>query len=430
MARVSRMDVWSEGRMILAALSAAAFVAIAARSTTQLHSCGHKVIYFDNNASTKPFRCVQRAVARASQEHYANASSQHGEGARSGRLLDECRADVAALLGCSSGEVYFTSGSTESNNLVVRGVAARYAGTTLCVYATPVEHASVSRTCDALKPSVHPDCHVNEMKVDARGSVDVADLERRLRALRRSSPGCCILLSVVLANNEIGTIQDVAGIVHVARAVGAIVHADATQVVGRYHLDLGALGVDTASFSSHKFHGPKGVGGLYVRADARRHITSCVTGGSQERTLRAGTENLPGIFGMAVALQQCMELLQLGEASRVAAMCMYLFKHIPRVTPCRFNGPPPGAKNTLYNTLSVTFENFSAKYLMRCLMNHGICVSAGSACSKGAGSATLHAVGLHQHEIEKTLRISLSFANTIHECQAFVQALQMVCSVM
>ena len=374
--------------------------------------------YFDNNATTRPFKHALDMMARVAYVTYGNPSSPHALGRRADRLLEECRNDLARMLGARSPhQLVFTSGATESNNLALRGRISRVLQKSAPkphVLCTPIEHASVSATLEDM------DIDLETVGVDSLGRVDLADLRAKIRP-------STALFCVIAANNEIGTIQDMRAIVEACRARRVFLHADMTQMAGKYFLDLESSGVDSATISAHKFHGPRGVGLLYVRQG--RTVKPCQTGGHQEGSMRAGTENLAGVAGMAAALYTCHDLIVTGEQKRVEAMRDYVRAQIRRICPnARFNGDPD---SSLYSTLSVTLGKSqpAARDLVAMLSEAGVYVGTGSACNSSSigsskGSGTLKAIGLSDAEVRKTIRISLSFDNNMRQCRKLVACLE------
>lgn len=392
-------------------------------------------VYADNNASTPPFPEVVAAVARVAAAHYANPGSIHAAGQRAKAVLDASRARAAQLLGAMPCEVVFTSGATESNNMAIRGAHRLWEAATHAraadsdgsgsssdevaqgerarrfrALATPLEHASVYETLRAL-----PDAEVGTLAVDGAGRVDVA-------ALRAALAGADVaLVCVVAAHNEVGTLQDVPAIAAACRAAGARLHLDLTQLVGRYDVDLSATGAHTATCSAHKFHGPRGVGVLYVRDGVR--LGACVTGGAQEMALRAGTENVPGIAGMVAALERCARLRAEGAQGRVRALRDHVLRRLLAEGPpgLRVNGHPESGG--LYNTLSVCVPGIDARAVIARLNARGIYINAGCACSRGAPSHALVALGVPRALLPGTLRISFGYLNARSDGRAVADAL-------
>jgi len=376
-------------------------------------------VYADNNASTRMFPEALKAQVHASRLLFSNPSSIHAGGLRCREVQEDVRERVAKLLGASrNGHVVFTGGATESNNIAIRGVVrhrlAKKKHAPVRIVLTPVEHASVMQTVEAVAEG-HEGVEFVTVDVDATGRIDMAHFTEIVQA------GDVALACVIMGNNEIGTLQDVRGLARVCRANGTHLHCDMTQVVGKYRLDLRGLGVHTATFSAHKFHGPKGVGGLYVAPRARISYDAAATGGHQEGGRRGGTENLPGICAMASALEKCHVLLALQEDRRVRAMRdlvkSELRDRLPQGT--LFNGHP---RDGMYNTVSLCVP-VNSREIIRLLNPRGIYINVGCACSNGDGSKTLRAIGRSDAQINGSVRISLSFMNTEAQCRRLCDAL-------
>jgi len=360
-------------------------------------------IYLDHNATTPPAPAVIDAVARASADVFGNPSSIHAAGQLARRELDEARSEVAALIGADPGEIVFTSGGTEADNLALRGVAEASEGRKrrrLLVGA--VEHEAVINTARALGKRGWP---VTVVPVDARGVVT-------REALAPLLDEEVALVSVMLANNETGVVQPVRELAALARARGALFHTDAVQAVAKVAVDVKALGVDLLTLTGHKFAGPKGAGALWVRRGTS--MTSPVTGGRQERGRRAGTENVPAVVGLGVAARLARES-GVTAATRVGALRDRLEAGIlARVPRAAVNGA--GAER-VPNTSNISFDGVEAESLLIALDLEGIQVSTGSACSSGTlePSHVLRAMGLPPSRVQASLRFSLGPTNTEEE---------------
>jgi cysteine desulfurase len=360
-------------------------------------------IYLDHNATTPPAPAVIDAVARASADVFGNPSSIHAAGQLARRELDEARSEVAALIGADPGEIVFTSGGTEADNLALRGVAEASEGRKrrrLLVGA--VEHEAVINTARALGKRGWP---VTVVPVDARGVVT-------REALAPLLDEEVALVSVMLANNETGVVQPVRELAALARARGALFHTDAVQAVAKVAVDVKALGVDLLTLTGHKFAGPKGAGALWVRRGTS--MTSPVTGGRQERGRRAGTENVPALVGLGVAARLARES-GVTAATRVGALRDRLEAGIlARVPRAAVNGA--GAER-VPNTSNISFDGVEAESLLIALDLEGIQVSTGSACSSGTlePSHVLRAMGLPPSRVQASLRFSLGPTNTEEE---------------
>jgi cysteine desulfurase len=369
------------------------------------------VIYLDHNATTPLAPEVLEAMSAALRDHFANASSVHTPGQRARAAMDDARARVAALVNAEPSEIVFTSGGTESDNLAVRGaaVSAEAQGKRHLVVSA-IEHEAVLNTARAL---ARRGWSVTQVPPDANGVIAPEALAAALRV-------DTALVSVMHANNEIGTVQPVAELAAVAHAHGIPFHADAVQSAGRIPVDVEALGVDLLSISAHKFHGPKGVGALWIRRGTR--LVSTQTGGRQERNRRAGTENVPGIVGFGAAATRAQAGLQ-ETAVRVAALRDRLEREIlARIPGTVVNGAPSAR---LPNTSNVSFEQVEAESLLIALDLEGIAVSTGSACSSGTlePSHVLRAMRLPTGRVHGALRFSLGEGNTGAEIDRVLEVL-------
>jgi len=357
-------------------------------------------IYLDHNATTPVDPLVVEAIARALAEEFGNPSSVHHFGQRAKARLDDARAAVAALVGAEPSEIVFTSGGTESDNFAIRGVAeALEQSGRRHLITSGIEHEAVLNTFKAL---ARRGWKTTMLPVDASGIV-------ALEALRAAISTETALVSLMHANNEIGTIQPVAELAALAHEHGALFHTDAVQSAGKVPLDVRALGVDLLSMSAHKFYGPKGIGALWIRRGTR--LVPFLTGGRHERNRRAGTENVPGIVGMGAAAGRARTRLAI-EAPRLAALRDRLEQCILTTVPrTAVNGAPD---RRVPNTTNISFERVEAESLLIALDLEGVAVSTGSACSSGTlePSHVLRAMGLPAHRTQSSIRFSLGAATT------------------
>jgi cysteine desulfurase len=357
-------------------------------------------IYFDHNATTPVAPEVIEAMNRVLVEEFGNASSVHHFGQRAKAVLDEARSSVAALIGAEPSEIVFTSGGTESDNFALRGVAEALEPTgRRHLVASSIEHEAVLNTLKAL---ARRGWRTTLLPVDATGIVQPDAL---VEALSDDTA----IVSVMHANNEIGTIQPIGELARVAHARGALFHTDAVQSVGKIPVDVRALGVDFLSLSAHKFNGPKGSGALWIKRGAR--VTSILTGGKHERNRRAGTENVPAIGGLGVAARLAAAKVT-SEAARVGALRNRLeeaiLAHVPGTV---ING---AREPRVPNTTNISFEAIEAESLLIALDLEGVAVSTGSACSSGTlePSHVLRAMGLPSPRTQNSIRMSLGTGNT------------------
>ncbi|MER8231758.1 cysteine desulfurase family protein [Streptomyces sp. NPDC094049] len=350
-------------------------------------------IYLDHQATTPTDPAVVEAMTFAATQCYANPSSPHAAGIRAFREVERARGAVARFIGAGRGEICFTSGATEGNNLAIKGVVGT--GAARHVVTTAVEHKSVLDSCRALREAGH---EVTVLPVDGEGRVDP---DRVAAALRPETA----LVSVMLANNEIGTVQPVARIAELTRAAGVPLHCDATQGVGSLPVDVRTLGADLLTFSGHKIYGPKGVGVLYVshRLSDRAPLVPQLHGGGQERGLRAGTLNTAAVIGLGTAvgvLAACRE----AEAVRLAGLRELFLTELSGLVPYVLNsGVGPGF---LPHAVNLSFPGVDAQQLL--LEVADVAVSTGSACNSAAQepSHVLLAIGLPPERVRSSVRVS------------------------
>jgi cysteine desulfurase len=370
--------------------------------------------YFDHNATTPPDPAVIDAVQRALAEDFGNPSSVHHFGQRAKAVLDEARSAVADLIGAETAELVLTSGGTEADNLALRGAAEPLeAGGRRRLITSSIEHEAVLNTVKALS---RRGWSVTLLPVDATGLVAPAALEAAI-------DDQAALVSVMHANNEIGTIQPIAALASIAHARGALFHTDAVQTAGKIPVNVRALGIDLLSLSAHKFNGPKGTGALWIKRGTR--MVSTMTGGKHERNRRGGTENVPGHAGLGVAARLAQKKLT-AEAARLSALRDRLERGIlDRVPGTLLNGAPAPR---VPNTTNISFDGVEAESLLIALDLEGFAVSTGSACSSGTlePSHVLRAMGLPSHRTQNSIRFSLGAGNTEEQVDALVAKLPTV----
>jgi cysteine desulfurase len=368
-------------------------------------------VYFDYNATTPLAPEVIEAVVAATRDQFGNASSVHHFGQQAKAGLDEARSAVAALLNGDPSEVVFTSGGTEADNLAIRGAAEALEPTgRRHLIASAIEHEAVLNTLKAL---ARRGWRTTLIPVDQTG---VASPDRLQEIITDDTA----LVSVMHANNEIGTIQPISELARIAHARGALMHSDAVQSVGKIPVDVRALGVDLLSLSAHKFNGPKGAGALWVKRGTR--MQPILTGGKHERSRRAGTENVPAIVGLGVAARLGTAKMA-AEGARVGALRDRLEAGIlGRVPGTAVNGAP---LLRVPNTTNISFDRVEAESLLIALDLEGIAVSTGSACSSGTlePSHVLRAMGLPAHRTQNSLRFSLGLFSTEGEVDRVVDVL-------
>ncbi|HJD23107.1 MAG TPA: cysteine desulfurase [Firmicutes bacterium] len=368
------------------------------------------MIYLDNAATTPLSEAALARMLPFLREQYGNASSLHSLGTAARRAVDGARAQVAAALGAQPGEIVFTSGGTEGDNGVLRGVCRRFAAEPVHLVVSCIEHPAVLAACRALEED---GVRVTYLPVDRLGRVSPDDVSAALSPQTK-------LVSVMLANNEVGTIEPVAEIARRLRGRGVLLHTDAVQAVGHIPVDVRALGVDYLTASAHKFNGPKGTGILYQRAGAE--LPPLAEGGGQEQGRRAGTENVAGIVAAGCALKESVAEMP-ASIRRLEALARLTIERLRAQIPgLRVNGDPD---NRLPGLLSLTFPGVSGEALMHLLDLKGICVSTGSACAAGrqAPSSVLLALGLTRRQAEGTVRLSFGRYNTVQEAETAADTL-------
>ena len=368
-------------------------------------------IYLDHNATTPLLPAVVERMMAVLRDEFGNPSSVHHFGQQAKAVIDEARTDVANLIGSEPSEVLFTSGGTEADNIAIRGAAeALEAAGRRHLVASAIEHEAVLNTLKAL---ARRGWRTTLLPVDQSGIVSPA-------ALREALADDTAVVSIMHANNEIGTIQPIAELARIAHERGALVHTDAVQSAGKIPIDVKTLGVDMLSMSAHKFYGPKGVGALWIRRGLR--VMPLLTGGRQERSRRAGTENVAGIVGMGVAARIASGKMA-EESRRLSTLRDRLEAGILRSVPGTAVNGSIGAR--VPNTTNVSFDRVEAESLLIALDLQGVAVSTGSACSSGTlePSHVLKAMGFNAHRAQNSIRFSLGAANTEAEVDRVVAVL-------
>lgn len=343
---------------------------------------------------------------------YGNPSSLHYEGREARSAVEKARAQVAALLGAQPAEIIFTASGTEADNLALAGAARAAEGVSHLITST-IEHAAVLETCRFLERMGTP---VTYLPANGDGLVDPESLRRTLRADTR-------LVSIMAANNVVGTLQPIAEFSQIARDHGALLHTDAVQAVGRVPLDVNELGVDLLSLSAHKLHGPKGIGALYVRQGVS--LDAIVFGGGQERGLRSATENVAGIVGLGAAAALAREEMP-AEAARLAAWRMRILEGLRESVPHAYLIGHPVKRLPGHLCLGFAGQEGEMLKLLLALDEAGVAVSSGSACSSGHAGATekiLEAMGFDNARARGLLRVTLGRFNTRDEVERFLQIL-------
>jgi cysteine desulfurase len=368
-------------------------------------------IYLDHNATTPLLPAVVERMTVVLRDEFGNPSSVHHFGQQAKAAIDEARTDAANLIGAEPSEVLFTSGGTEADNIAIRGAAEALETTgRRHLVASAIEHEAVLNTLKALAKR---GWRTTLLPVDQSGIVSAA-------ALREALADDTAVVSVMHANNEIGTIQPVAELARAAHERGALFHTDAVQSAGKIAVDVKTLGVDMLSMSAHKFYGPKGVGALWIRRGLR--VMPILTGGRQERSRRAGTENVSGIVGMGVAARIASGKMA-EEGRRLSALRDRLEAGILGAVPGTVVNGSIGAR--VPNTTNISFDRVEAESLLIALDLQGVAVSTGSACSSGTlePSHVLKAMGFNAHRTQNSIRFSLGAANTEAEIDRVIGVL-------
>ena len=360
------------------------------------------MIYLDHAATTPVKPEVLEAMLPYFTEHYGNPSSVYKIAQRNKKAIDDARAVVAGHLGAQPNEIFFTSGGTEADNWAIKGIAAALKEKGNHVITTNIEHHAVLHPCQYLEKQGY---EVTYLEVNADGLVSAEQVEAAIRPET-------ILITIMYANNEIGTIMPIAEIGAVAKKHGIVFHTDAVQAIGHLPIDVRAQNIDLLSLSGHKFYGPKGTGALYIRRGLQ--LPPLLHGGGQERNRRAGTENVPGIVGLATALDLAYQDLEAKNA-KLKGLRDYLIDGIEaRIPYCRLNGH---REARLPNNVNVSFEFIEGESLLLLLDMEGIAASSGSACTSGSldPSHVLLALGLPYEQAHGSIRFTLGEDNTREE---------------
>ena len=368
------------------------------------------MIYLDNAATTKVADSVVDAMLPYFKEYYGNASSIYQLGAKSKEALDESREYIAGTLGAKTNEIYFTAGGSESDNWAIKATADAYAQKGKHIITSAIEHHAVLHTCEYLEKHGY---EVTYVGVDENGVIKLDELKAAIRP-------DTILISVMFANNEIGTIQPIKEIGEIAKEHDILFHTDAVQAYAQVPINVDEMHIDMLSASGHKLNGPKGIGFLYIRKGIK--IRSFVHGGQQERGRRAGTENIPGIVGLAAAAKRSFSMLE-EKMHKEIELRDYLISRIEAEIPyCRLNGD---RKKRLPNNVNFSFQFIEGESMLILLDNKGIAASSGSACTSGSldPSHVLLAIGLPHEIAHGSLRLTLSEENTKEEMDYVVEQL-------
>lgn len=368
------------------------------------------MIYLDNAATTRTAPEVVEAMLPFFSENYGNASSIYSLGSTSKKALNQARRTLADYLGAKQEEIYFTAGGSEADNWALKAAAEAYRDKGKHIITTRIEHHAVLHTCEYLEKQGY---EVTYVGVDENGIVRLEELEAAIRP-------DTILISVMYANNEVGTLQPIGEIGRIAHERGILFHTDAVQAFGQLPICVDELHIDMLSASAHKVNGPKGVGCLYIRSGLK--LRSFIHGGAQERSRRAGTENIPGIVGFGKAIERAVRIMP-EKIQRETELRDYLIGQIYEKIPyCRLNGD---RSRRLPGNVNFSFQFVEGESLLIMLDMKGICGSSGSACTSGAldPSHVLLAMGLSHELAHGSLRLTLSEENTEEEMDTVVEAI-------
>ena len=360
------------------------------------------MIYLDNAATTKTAPEVVDAMLPYFSEYYGNASTIYSLGAESKKAMDHARQTIADSLGAKPEEIYFTAGGSESDNWALKATAEAYASKGKHIITTKIEHHAILHTCEYLEKRGFEITYLN---VDRDGLISLDELKAAIRP-------DTILISVMFGNNEIGTIEPIAEIGEIAKEHGVLFHTDAVQAYAQVPINVDEMHIDMLSASGHKLNGPKGIGFLYIRKGVK--IRSFVHGGAQERSRRAGTENIPGIVGLGAAVERAMRIMDT-KTRKESELRDYLIGRLENEIPhCWLNGH---RTKRLPNNINFSFLFIEGESMLIMLDMKGICASSGSACTSGSldPSHVLLAIGLKHEEAHGSLRLTLSEESTKEE---------------
>ncbi len=372
-----------------------------------------KTVYFDHAATTAVAPEVKEAMEPYFCENYGNASSLYELGYKSKEAINIARGNVARAINAKQTEIYFTSCGSESDNLAIKGVARAYRQKGNHIITSRIEHPAVLNTCRQLE---REGFRVTYLNVDENGFIDLEELKNSINSKT-------ILVSIMFANNEVGTIEPIKEISRIVHNNNSIFHTDAVQAIGNVKIDVKEMGIDLLSMSAHKFYGPKGVGALYVRDNI--NFMQLQNGGHQENDKRAGTENVAGIVGLGKAIEMANNnIIQNNE--KLLNLRKYCIEQIKnRIPYIRINGD---LNNRLPGNINISFLYVNGKDLVKLLAKKGICTSSGSACSSGLPqpSHVLIAMGLDEDIASSALRITLGKENTKEDIEYFVNELEKI----
>lgn len=370
-----------------------------------------KLVYVDNSATTRLDENVLNEMLPFLKENYGNASSSYSIGIKSKEAVEESRKKVAKSINANEREIYFTSGGSEADNMIIKGIAKANSYRGKHIITSSIEHLAVLNSYCCLR---REGFEVTYLDVDSNGMISLEELENSIRK-------DTILVSIMFANNEIGTIEPIEKIAKICKRYNVYFHTDAVQAIGNVNIDVKELGVDALAMSSHKFHGPKGVGAAYIKEGTE--FFNLIDGGHQECCRRAGTENVAGIVGMGKAIELATGNID-AKSNKVKMIRDYCYKKLLELdVSIKINGE---ADNKLPGNLNVCFENIDNKNLLLLLDMNGICVSTGSACNSNVSipSHVLTAIGCDEKRANSSIRFSFGDTNTFEEVDYIVKVLK------
>ena len=370
------------------------------------------IIYFDNSATTKIKTEVLNEMMPYLTKEYGNASSLYSIGRQSKRAIENARKQVAELINCNINEVFFTAGGTESDNIALKGVAYSNKEKGNHIITSKIEHPAILETCKMLEKKGFEVSYIN---VDEQGIIKLDELQKQIKSTT-------ILISVMTANNEIGTIQPIEKIAQIAHNNNIIFHTDAVQAIGNMHIDVTNMGIDMLSLSGHKIGAPKGIGALYIKKGIQ--VEKIINGGHQEKDKRAGTENVAGIVGLGKACEIANKNMNT-HIKNLTKLRDYYVKRLQKEMPdkIRINGT---MENRLPGNANISFEGANASELIFKLDEKGICVSSGSACSSGntSPSHVLTAINVPEKYLNSAIRTTFGDNNNFEQIDYLIKCLK------
>lgn len=370
-----------------------------------------KTRYFDHAATTPVRSEVIKEMIPYFGIEYGNPSSIYTLGRRNKKVIEESRKKIAKAINANSNEIYFTSCGSESDNLAIKGIMFANNNKGKHLITTKIEHPAVLNTCKWLEKNGY---QVTYLNVDEEGRINLNDLERAIRP-------DTVLISVMFANNEIGTIQPIKEIGLIAKSKGILFHTDAVQAIGNVKIDVQDLNIDALSMSGHKIYAPKGIGALYIKSGVK--FERIQHGGHQEQNKRAGTENVASIVGLGKAIELIYKDFEIYNNKLINLRNFFISEITSTIKDVKINGD---LKNRLPGNVNISFKGIDASQLLLELDSYGICASAGSACTSGSlePSHVLLAIGLKEEYVQGTLRISFGLDNTIEDVKFLVECIK------